>query len=546
MPGSLKVNIFMPQYWTAYGGQSGQWAVDGGAWNDSGATVAGLADGDHTVSFYPVNPGENQPSIWKLPTPIDAVVTDGNTTITIATYATCQPESILESQCYGLEETPCYALNTTVGAKLFLAASSMDAAFSAYGPAVPGQQIGAAYQAAIDMGVFFEQSYQIMLEGGQEASDFLSAAELMAIAALVEPYLTGTGSELPGGVPVRCGYMLAERNVNSWVIQRGKGFSLQPAIDAGFVSGYTGAVNIAWNDPAIGSTPGPQQTVAGFAVAFNGDTFPDESPGDCEGMTGQGMWTALSPVSGYPVDGGGNVSQIGNIAGAVSIHTVNNDDTINAAFNWSTSYAYGAPPWGATYSLFPSVFGAETPDYTEFYYGLTGAVLESGVLTTSSYEDYFNPIMLHDFVSDYGLISDMPPAYYDGSPDWIWIQTQIYPPYPANGADSWGNMTLAWTGTNAQVLTVPLVIVFWIGTNPSAVPQITFTTPDAVGNIISSPPVPPPYPVPLLQPLNGLNQFTPFDRNARITETTNGTISPFNISLTNPPSASSYQLFNLQ
>ena len=63
-----------------------QWQVDGGLWQTNGATVSGLAAGNHTVAF-------NTVSGWNSPASQSVVVYNNSTTITNATYAP-QPGSL--------------------------------------------------------------------------------------------------------------------------------------------------------------------------------------------------------------------------------------------------------------------------------------------------------------------------------------------------------------------------------------------------------------------------------------------------------------------
>jgi hypothetical protein len=501
MSGSIKVLIIMPGFsspafidWLSGGAAQGQWQVDGGALQDGGATVAGLDAGDHVVSFTPANGIEQLTPAYQTVT-----IADDETTITAGTYNVSAPSSLLESATIALEETPTHALNTHLSTPLFLACSSMDAAFSAYPGYGPLAAPGEAYTAALVMGAHFDQIYTIMLEGGEIASDFASQAELDAISAIVEPYLTGIGDELPGGVPIRCGYLLQGRKVNSWQIQRGIGFSLQPAIDAGFIAGYTGDVMVPWT--AIGSVPGPPQTVSGFAVAFNGLSWPDDDPGNCTGMGGI-MPYFPSPVSGYPSKGGANISLDGSVSGSVSINTVNDDGTINAAFGYAVQVT-------ATGS---SVYLAAGPliAYTDFY------------CFPSSVRNQFLSTNIYLSNTGGGTTNGacIPPAYFVGSPDW----TVTFP----GSIETWtwnGFNQIPAVDGNPQINNMPAVLIMWIGIQYYNIPLF-----DCASFGPGSPP----------------NIFSPLDRNARVTETTNGTISPFNISLTNPISTSSYKLFNLQ
>ena len=57
-----------------------QWTVDGGAWQDSGATVVGLAAGAHTVQFKAV-------SGWVTPSAKSVTVVAGETTSASGTYS---------------------------------------------------------------------------------------------------------------------------------------------------------------------------------------------------------------------------------------------------------------------------------------------------------------------------------------------------------------------------------------------------------------------------------------------------------------------------
>jgi len=67
--GSLQVNLSPPDAVTA----GAQWAVDGGGWQASGATVSGLAPGSHAVTYKAV-------SGWDAPAGESPTVTAGSTT----------------------------------------------------------------------------------------------------------------------------------------------------------------------------------------------------------------------------------------------------------------------------------------------------------------------------------------------------------------------------------------------------------------------------------------------------------------------------------
>jgi hypothetical protein len=73
--GSLRVTITPAAAVTA----GAQWQVDGGAFQESGATLSNLSPGDHTISFKPV-------SGWSTPTNQIMPVTAGVTNATSATY----------------------------------------------------------------------------------------------------------------------------------------------------------------------------------------------------------------------------------------------------------------------------------------------------------------------------------------------------------------------------------------------------------------------------------------------------------------------------
>lgn len=451
MPGSLTVLIIMPgisdlaiwEGWQAAGAQAGQWRVDGGAWQMGGATVDGLADGPHVVTFQNVN--GISPSY--MPQNQTVNIVDGETTITAGTYNFIGPESLLETATYALRETPTYALDTILGTPLFLAASAMDAAFSGYGPAKPGQNQGVAYTAAKVMGAYFEETYSIMLEGGQVASDFATQAELDAIAGVVAPYLSGS-QPYAGGVPIRAGYNLLKRETGLWTIQRGKGFSLAPAIDIGYVAGLPGADLYYVDDvPA-------EQEVGGFIVSGNGLTFPTEFPGECAGMVNT-VIPGDSPISGYPIGGGANISQLGKIAGAVSIHTVNADGTINAAMiygqAWQTDFNSDL---GLTFGNSVIASMSDMDYWNQPYFGL----IQLGVTTL--------------FPGVAGFLQSFPPAYYVGSPDWT-----------ANTSGGTGfTKRLSWNGTNGQTVTLPFALIFWIGKTPQQVPQFNYINGPTVGD----------------------------------------------------------------
>jgi PKD repeat protein len=73
--GSLQVNISPAGAVTA----GAQWQVDGGAWQNSGATVAGLSVGSHTVHFTTVTG-------WTSPANQSVTINNGSTTTATGTY----------------------------------------------------------------------------------------------------------------------------------------------------------------------------------------------------------------------------------------------------------------------------------------------------------------------------------------------------------------------------------------------------------------------------------------------------------------------------
>ena len=75
--GSLTVTVSPSTAVTA----GAQWAVDGGTWRNSGATVSGLSVGNHTVTFKSV-------SGWTTPASQTVAITAGETATTSGTYTT--------------------------------------------------------------------------------------------------------------------------------------------------------------------------------------------------------------------------------------------------------------------------------------------------------------------------------------------------------------------------------------------------------------------------------------------------------------------------
>lgn len=88
--GTLTVNL-APGEAVAAGAK---WQVDGGAWQNNGATVSGLSAGDHTVTFQ-------EASGWYAPATYTATIADGQTTSTTRTYmpgdAQWEPDSFTYS-----------------------------------------------------------------------------------------------------------------------------------------------------------------------------------------------------------------------------------------------------------------------------------------------------------------------------------------------------------------------------------------------------------------------------------------------------------------
>ena len=74
--GSLQVNLAPSDAVNA----GAQWRVDGGAWQNSGATVAGLTLGSHTVTFNTING-------WTTPISQTAVINNNQTATNSGTYA---------------------------------------------------------------------------------------------------------------------------------------------------------------------------------------------------------------------------------------------------------------------------------------------------------------------------------------------------------------------------------------------------------------------------------------------------------------------------
>jgi hypothetical protein len=335
MPGISDLTVWYE--WQLYGAIQGQWSVDGGALQDSGATVSGLSDGPHVVGFAAVMGIDPR----STPVPQTVTITDGNNTFTAGTYNQTGPESLLESACSQLIETDTYALDTILSTPFLLAASSLDAAFSSFGPAEANQTQGAAFTEAQLMSQEFGEVYNIILEGGQVESDFATLDEIEAFADYVAPHLTGS-QPYAGGVPVRCGYSVTRRALKQggvfgqqeWTIQRGKGFSFRGARDAGYVAGLP---DLYYRD-----TPPAPKKIGGIIVSAGGNTFatqtdPATGPGNLTGMssgfpipTPPGQ-VPHNPITGYPVNGGANISQLGKISGCVTLNTINNDGTINPA-----------------------------------------------------------------------------------------------------------------------------------------------------------------------------------------------------------------------
>ena len=73
--GSLQVNLAPSDAVNA----GAQWRVDGGAWQNSGATVAGLTLGSHTVTFNTIND-------WTTPISQTAVINNNQTATNLGTY----------------------------------------------------------------------------------------------------------------------------------------------------------------------------------------------------------------------------------------------------------------------------------------------------------------------------------------------------------------------------------------------------------------------------------------------------------------------------
>ncbi|MHC4744769.1 MAG: chitobiase/beta-hexosaminidase C-terminal domain-containing protein, partial [Planctomycetota bacterium] len=74
--GSLQVYISPSEAVSA----GGQWRVDGGAWQDSGATVLGLGTGSHLIEFKEV-------VTWIQPTDRTAVINEGEATVVSGSYS---------------------------------------------------------------------------------------------------------------------------------------------------------------------------------------------------------------------------------------------------------------------------------------------------------------------------------------------------------------------------------------------------------------------------------------------------------------------------
>src|ERR1019366_2201889 len=260
------------------------------------------------------------------------------------------------------------------------------------------------------------------------------------------------------------GYKLIKRELDQWTIQRGKAFSLQPAIDAGFIYGLpVGDIYQAFDPPA-------PVTVSGFIVNGGGQTFPGHYPGASPGMDFTPI-PGTSPFSGTPPTllGGPNVSVQNVGAYSVTLHLVNGDGTINEVVSGT--------------GMFNPVNG------TAEFQGLN-----------TDWYNYICASYLHVVLGVGDYITRIAPQYYGGSPDWTWT----------------GDV-LTWNGSNAQAVTLPCVMILWIGIPlseaGSMIPNVYFTSP-------MSPP----------DPLTGNNQCAPADINARF----------------NPFTADDYNLFWLR
>jgi hypothetical protein len=448
MPGISDLTVWYE--WQLYGAIQGQWSVDGGALQDSGATVSGLSDGPHVVGFSAVMGID----LRSTPVPQTVTITDGNNTFTAGTYNQTGPESLLESARSQLIETDTYALDTILSTPFLLAASSLDAAFSAFGPKQPGQNQGAAFTEAQLMSQEFGEVYNIILEGGQVESDFATLDEIEAFADYVAPHLTGS-QPYAGGVPVRCGYSVTRRALKQggvfgqqeWTIQRGMGFSFQGAIDAGYVAGLPDLYYL--------DTPPAPKKIGGLIVSAGGNTFatqanPAQGPGNLTGMPAgfdiptNPLHVPYNPITGYPVNGGANISQLGRIAGCVTLNTINNDGTINPALFYNLVIP---PPPG---TIFPTM-------------GNFNAFCASGANT-----DYYCSNDYHYLIT-----------WREHEPYW-------YPPGEFLAFASGGNYEGA-NASNIGINTLPWALIFWFGIGSQGVPASGVPFDSYAGNGISPP-----------------------------------------------------------
>ncbi len=76
-----------------------QWRLDGGAWQNSGATVSGLSASDHTITFKEVDG-------WYAPDPATASVTAGETTTLTAAYLVKDTNWQPDSTTYDVDLAP--------------------------------------------------------------------------------------------------------------------------------------------------------------------------------------------------------------------------------------------------------------------------------------------------------------------------------------------------------------------------------------------------------------------------------------------------------
>lgn len=413
-----------------------KWSINGGvSWNNSGVTLLITPNVQADIVFQAAGD-------YTTPLPQTVTLSDNQSATLIGNYNALKPETLLERFSKSFQETPGKALDAEVAIpQLYFSASAMSFNFTRSARAGP---------ALMALQNHFGEKYEFLLEGGQIASDFATQAEIDSVAASVAPLLTGS-QPFVGGVPFCSGWKILERKLNSWIVRRGAGWSLQPAFDAGFISGFPSG------GPFQGDVAQPEIEINGFVINGGGFTFPQLPP-----INIGGAYVPNIPTPG-PQGGGAVISQTKSFLGSVSIHQVNDDGSLNSAMNMTgfLDYSIYSPP--------------PTPPFNSW--------MQPNAPFVNEPINPISPDFLFDFVGTFTTraLTDFDP----GSPGFLQSQiTGNFPSsYPVDGTDSWLQNVPPPNVPQVppygdQFGSLPWKMILWIGTAWQDIPQVNFIPAD--------------------------------------------------------------------